>query len=151
MNQTSPRLDLNRVTPDAFAALNKLAADSADEAVPVGLDPLLLELVRLRASQINACQSCLDLHTRNAREQGETQERLQALARWRDSRLFTDCERAALRLTESVTLVHADHVPDDVYALAQEQFNEAQLAYLLWTVAVINAYNRLAIATAPGG
>jgi AhpD family alkylhydroperoxidase len=151
MNQTAPRLELNRVTPDAFAALNKLAADSAEKAVQSGLDPLLLEIVRLRASQINGCQFCLDLHTGSAREQGETQERLQALSGWRDSKLFTERERAAVSLTESVTLVHTDHVPDDVYALAQEQFTEVQLANLLWTVTIINAYNRLAIATTPGG
>ncbi|MFJ4559253.1 carboxymuconolactone decarboxylase family protein [Streptomyces massasporeus] len=109
--------------------------------------PELLELVRIRASQINGCAFCLDLHTRHARGQGETEQRLHTLAAWRETPFFTERERAALALTEAVTLVHDGRVPDAVYAEAAEVFDENQIAALIWAATVINAYNRIAIAT----
>ncbi|MFF7374064.1 carboxymuconolactone decarboxylase family protein [Streptomyces massasporeus] len=109
--------------------------------------PELLELVRIRASQINGCAFCLDLHTRDARGQGETEQRLHTLAAWRETPFFTERERAALALTEAVTLVHDGRVPDAVYAEAAEVFDENQIAALIWAATVINAYNRIAIAT----
>jgi len=113
----------------------------------VELEPALRELVRVRASLVNGCAYCIRLHTRDALEAGETQERLFALGAWEESPLFTARERAALRLTDAVTLVGEGHVPDAAWAEAAGEFEEAELAQLLFAVVAINAWNRLAIAT----
>ncbi|MGP3924288.1 carboxymuconolactone decarboxylase family protein [Streptomyces sp. 8N616] len=144
------RLELDRLTPGPLGALHGLASDSAAEAIASGLDPRLLELVRLRASQLNGCRFCLDVHTRQAHIAGEGEARLQALAAWRESLLFDEGERAALALTESVTLLHDGHVPREVYEPARAHFDDTQLAHLLWTIAIINTYNRLALAARVG-
>ena len=112
-----------------------------------GLEESLMDLVVTRASQINGCAFCLDMHTKDARAQGETEQRIYALSAWRETPFFTERERAALALTEAVTLVHDGQVPDDVYAEAAEVFDEQQVAALIWAATVINAYNRIAIAT----
>ncbi|MFF4544888.1 carboxymuconolactone decarboxylase family protein [Streptomyces sp. NPDC001406] len=104
-----------------------------------------LELVRIRASQLNGCAFCLDMHTKDAR--AGTEQRIYALNAWRETPFFSQRERAALALTEAVTLVQDGHVPDEVYAEAAEVFVEPQLAALIWAATVINAYNRIAIAT----
>jgi AhpD family alkylhydroperoxidase len=151
MSQASiTRLDLARTAPDNYEAMNALAERVDSGARAVGLEPSLLELVRITASRVNGCAFCLTLHTRQARENGETETRLSALATGAGLDLFTPRERAALTLTESVTLVHADHVPDPVYQAAAVEFAEDELAQLLWVVTVINAFNRLAIATRLG-
>ncbi|MER5833239.1 carboxymuconolactone decarboxylase family protein [Streptomyces sp. NPDC002130] len=149
MSERSPisRVALKEITPDVSAAMGSLHAAAVSAAQDAKLEPELLELVRIRASQINGCAFCLDLHTRDAREQGETERRLHTLNAWRETPFFTERERAALALTEAVTLVHDGRVPDAVYAEAAAVFDENQIAALIWTATVINAYNRIAIAT----
>ncbi|MGB7621772.1 MAG: carboxymuconolactone decarboxylase family protein [Terriglobia bacterium] len=117
-----------------------------------GLEPSLLELIRLRASQINGCAYCVDMHTKDARAEGETEQRLYSVSVWRETPFFTDRERAALEWTESVTLVSRDHVPDSVYQLARQYFTEKELVDLTMAVIAINGWNRLAISfrTVPG-
>jgi AhpD family alkylhydroperoxidase len=138
---------LKKITPDVSAAMGSLHAAAVSAAQEAKLEPELLELVRIRASQINGCAFCLDLHTRDARERGETEQRIHTLAAWRETPFFTERERAALALTEAVTLVHDGRVPDAVYAEAAGVFDENQIAALIWAATVINAYNRIAIAT----
>ncbi|MFF5977701.1 carboxymuconolactone decarboxylase family protein [Streptomyces olindensis] len=142
-----PRVALKEKTPDVSAAMGSLHAAAVSAAQDAKVEPELLELVRIRASQINGCAFCLDLHTKDARRAGETEQRLHTLAAWRETPFFTARERAALALTEAVTLVHDGRVPDAVYAEAAEVFDETQLAALIWAATVINAYNRIAIAT----
>ncbi|WP_250562192.1 carboxymuconolactone decarboxylase family protein [Sphaerisporangium fuscum] len=138
---------MNEVTPEVSGAMGALEAAATAAAQDAGLEPELLELLKIRASQINGCELSLELHTRDARLLGETEERLQALRTWRTSTLFGDRERAALALTESITLVHAGQVPNSLYQAAAAVFEEAQMAALIWTVTVINATNRVAVAT----
>ncbi|MFI6806733.1 carboxymuconolactone decarboxylase family protein [Streptomyces luteogriseus] len=144
---STTRVALKKITPDVSAAMGSLHAAAVSAAQDAKLEPELLELVRIRASQINGCAFCLDMHTRDARGQGETEQRLHTLAAWRETPFFTERERAALALTEAVTLVHDGRVPDAVYAEAAEVFDENQIAALIWAATVINAYNRIAIAT----
>jgi AhpD family alkylhydroperoxidase len=116
------------------------------------LDPLLLELVKVRASLINGCAYCADMHTKVARSRGETEQRLYAVSLWKETPFYSERERAALAWTEAVTLVSIDHVPDDVFALARQQFTEKELVELTLAIVAINGWNRLAIAfrTVPG-
>jgi len=141
------RVALKKITPDVSAAMGSLHVAAVSAAQDAKLEPELLELVRIRASQINGCAFCLDLHTKDARAQGETEQRIYPLNAWRETPFFTERERAALALTEAVTLVHDGHVPDEVYAEAAGVFDENQIAALIWAATVINAYNRTAIAT----
>jgi AhpD family alkylhydroperoxidase len=141
------RVALKKVTPDVSAAMGSLHAAAVSAARDAKVEPEILELVRIRASQLNGCAFCLDMHTKDARAEGETEQRIYALNAWRETPFFSERERAALALTESVTLVHDGHVPDAVYAEAAEVFDEAQLAALIWAATVINAYNRIAVAT----
>lgn len=110
-----------------------------------GLEHSLLNLVYLRGSQINGCAFCVDMHWKDAKAAGETDQRLYMLNAWREFHGYSSRERAALAWTESVTLVSQDHVPDEVYSLAREYFTEAELANLTLAVAAINSWNRLAI------
>jgi len=110
-----------------------------------GLEKGLLDLVRLRASQINGCAYCVDMHGKDLRAAGETDERLNSLVVWRESPYYTDRERAALAWTEAVTLIAKDHAPDDVYAWARQQFEEKELVDLTAAIVAINSWNRLAI------
>ncbi|MET9526430.1 carboxymuconolactone decarboxylase family protein [Streptomyces coeruleorubidus] len=141
------RVALKKITPDVSAAMGSLHAAAVSAAQDAKLEPELLELVRIRASQINGCAFCIDMHTRDARGQGETEQRIYALNAWRETPFFTERERVALALTEAVTLVHDGRVPDAVYAEAAGVFDENQIAALIWSATVINAYNRIAIAT----
>ncbi|MFI6441054.1 carboxymuconolactone decarboxylase family protein [Streptomyces sp. NPDC050759] len=147
------RVALKKITPDVSAAMGSLHAVAVSAARDAKVEPELLELIRIRASQINGCAFCLDMHTKDARAAGETEQRVYALNAWRETPFFTGRERAALALTEAVTLVHDGQVPDAVYAEAAEVFDETQIAALIWAATVINAYNRIAIATRmmPGG
>ncbi|CAM5461114.1 carboxymuconolactone decarboxylase family protein [Streptomyces canus] len=147
------RVALKKITPDVSAAMGSLHAAAVSAAHDAKVEPELLELIRIRASQINGCAFCLDMHTKDARAAGETEQRVYALNAWRETPFFTGRERAALALTEAVTLVHDGQVPDAVYAEAAAVFDETQIAALIWAATVINAYNRIAIATrmAPGG
>jgi AhpD family alkylhydroperoxidase len=135
-----PRLSLKHASTAAYRAM--IALDDAIE-----LDPQLGELVRLRASILNGCAYCVDMHTKDARAGGETEQRLYAVAAWTEAPFFDDRERAALALTDAVTLVHDGHVPRGVYEAAAEQFDEAELAQLIWTIVAINAWNRIAVTT----
>jgi AhpD family alkylhydroperoxidase len=139
--QTQNRLDISRDARDLYRAT--IALDRA--AHSAGIDPLLHELVKIRASQINGCAYCIDMHTRDARKLGESERRLYALAAWPESPLFDARERAAFAFTEAVTHISHGGVPDDVYAAAAEHFDAEQLAALLYAVVTINAWNRLAI------
>lgn len=137
-----PRVMIPAVTPDVYEALVALTQTGAE-----GLDPIVAELVKVRASQVNACPFCLDMHAKTAREAGVTQEQLDVLAAWSETPFFDDRQRAALALTEAVTLIADDHVPDDVYAAAAAVFDDVELARLLTTIIAINAWNRLGIAS----
>ncbi|TDC46672.1 carboxymuconolactone decarboxylase family protein [Actinomadura sp. KC345] len=138
------RIDLHAAAPDVHAAMAGL-----DRAASADLDPLLAELVRVRVSRINGCAFCLSAHTRAAVEAGEDERRLDALASWRESPRFTGAERAALGLAEAMTSIGPAGVPDAVFAAAREHFDETALAHLLWTIAAINAWNRVSIAAFP--
>lgn len=111
-----------------------------------GLEQPLLDLIKLRVSQINGCAYCLDMHWKDLRANGETEQRLYGLDAWEESPYYSDRERAALAWAESVTKVRETHVPDEVYAKAKKQFSDKELADLTLAVATINAWNRLAIA-----
>ena len=134
------RLDTRRAATDAHRAMAALETS-------IDFDPPLRELVRVRASIVNGCAYCLQLHTTDALAAGEEEHRLFALAAWEESPFFTARERAALRLTDAVTLVTDGHVPDEVWEEASEQFDEPELAQLLFAIVAINAWNRLAIAS----
>ncbi|WP_433274038.1 carboxymuconolactone decarboxylase family protein [Actinosynnema sp. CS-041913] len=136
------RLSVRELTPDTLGAMGALS--KAARATTLG--PRLRELVQVRASQVNGCAYCVDLHTREAREAGEQQRRLDLLPVWRDAPGFTDRERAALALTEAVTRL-SDGVPEDVWAAAAERFEERELAELLWVIATINTWNRMVATT----
>jgi AhpD family alkylhydroperoxidase len=135
------RLDYNKVAPGAVRAmymLHKYVEDS-------GLEHSLLELIKTRASQINGCAYCIDMHTKDARARGESEQRLYALSAWHEAPFFTERERAALAWTEAVTLISETHVPDEVFAEARAHFSEAELVDLTMAVIAINGWNRLAI------
>lgn len=137
-----PRIDYAKVAPEVRAALKTLD----DHVRETDLDRGLIELVKLRASLINGCAYCVDMHTKIARSLGETEQRLYAVGVWRDTPFYSASERAALAWTEAVTLVNARHVPDDVYELARQHFAEKELIDLTLAIVAINAWNRLAIA-----
>jgi AhpD family alkylhydroperoxidase len=111
----------------------------------IELDTRVANLVRLRASQVNGCAFCIDMHWKDARAAGESEERLYALAAWRESPLYDERERAALRLTEALTRIADTHVPEDVWAEAAASFSEGELANLVFELTAINAWNRLMI------
>jgi len=136
------RLDALKIAPQAYPAVAALQkyVDSC------GLERPLLELVRLRASQINGCAFCLDMHTKNARALGETEQRLYLLSAWRESPFYSDRERAALEWTEAVTLVSESHVPDEVYERVKARFSPLELVNLTAAIAIINTWNRLSVA-----
>ena len=140
-NTQSPRIDAMKVAPEGYRAMAGLERYIRQS----GLEPPLLELVRMRSSQINGCAYCLDMHSKDARAAGETEQRLYALDAWQEAPFYTGRERAALAWTEAVTLVNQGHVPDEVYELARTQFSEKELVDLTLAVATINAWNRIAI------
>jgi AhpD family alkylhydroperoxidase len=126
------------------------ALEDASKSGP--LDAAIRELVKLRASQINGCAYCVDMHYKDARAAGETEERLYMLNAWREATVYTDDERAALALAEAITLIADGHVPADVEAAARARFDEETYAALVFIVVAINAWNRLAITShAPAG
>jgi len=138
-----PRIDYRKkVSQEALQALYGMEQYVRKS----GLETKLLELVRMRASQINGCAFCIDMHSKDARAEGETEQRLYGLNAWRETPFYTDRERAALEWTESVTLVSRDQVPDEVYESVRRQFSEAELVNLTLAVIAINSWNRLAIA-----
>jgi AhpD family alkylhydroperoxidase len=143
------RIDFTRVSSKSMRHLLALAA----QVRASGLEPALLELVNMRASQLNGCAFCLDMHSKDARAAGETDQRLHLLPAWRETSLYTERERAALAWTEAVTLVTDGHVSDDVYAEVSPHFSEEELVWLTLAVVAINGFNRLNVAfrTEAGG
>jgi len=129
------RLDAQKASPAAYQAMLTLEAFVRRHSK---LEPALVELVRMRASQINGCAFCLDMHSKDARAQGETEQRLYALSAWAETPFFTERERAALALTEAVTLVGEGHVPDAVYEQARKIFSEEELVNLTLAIIAIN-------------
>jgi len=137
-----PRIEYSKAAPGAVKAM----LDLEKYVRQSGLETPLLELVRLRASQINGCAYCLDMHTKDARAEGETEQRLYTLSAWRETPFFAERERAALEWTEAVTEIGRDHVPDEVFERARQYFSERELIDLTLAVVAINAWNRLSIA-----
>jgi AhpD family alkylhydroperoxidase len=135
-----PRLELSRHARPAYRAM--VALDGAIE-----LDSSLRDLVSLRASILNGCAYCVDMHTLDAAARGESEQRLQAVAAWHEAPFFTERERAAFLLTDAITLIADSHVPRHVYETAHEHFDDEELTQLIWTITAINAWNRVAIAT----
>lgn len=144
---TAPRVQIKKIAPEVSAAMGGLHTAAVTAAENAGIEPRLLELVRLLASHINGCTFCLDLHSRDARAGGELQERIEQVKTWRASSLYSDRERAALALTEAITLINVGEVSDAVYQEAATVFDDAQLTALIWATTVINAYNRIAVTT----
>ena len=136
-----PRLNFTKVAPGAYKAMAALEVYVRHS----NLETSLLELMRMRASQINGCAYCLDMHSKDARAAGETEQRLYTLNAWRETPFFTDRERAALAWTEAITLIHSGHAPDDVYEEARKQFTEEELVNLTIAIVAINGWNRLSI------
>jgi AhpD family alkylhydroperoxidase len=135
-------MDYMKTAPDGYKAMSALESYVRQS----GLEHSLLELVKTRASQINGCAFCLDMHTKDARAAGETEQRLYTLSAWQETPFFTDRERAALAWTEAVTRVADTHIPDDVFERVRQQFTEKELADLTLAIVTINGWNRLAIA-----
>jgi len=138
-----PRLNPRKAAPAAYQALLTLEEQVAKLR---GLEPSLRELVRLRASQINGCAYCIDMHTKDARANAESEQRLYALDAWRETPCYSDRERADLAWNEALTLVSEGHVPDAVYEEARQHFSEEELVNLSLAIIAINGWNRLAIA-----
>lgn len=135
------RMNYGKAAPGALRAMWGLETYLAD----CGLEPGLRELVKLRASQINGCAYCVDMHSLDARALGETEQRLYALSVWQETPFFSERERAALLWTEKLTLISLDHVPDEVYEQVRQHFSEEELVNLTLAIATINAWNRIAI------
>lgn len=135
------RLDYKKTAPEGFKAMLALSNYAQEN----GLEHSLLELVKTRASQINGCAFCLDMHSKDARAAGETEQRLYLLSAWREAPFYTERERSALAWTEAVTLVSETHVPEEVYEEARRHFSEKELVDLTFAVIAINSWNRLSV------
>ena len=133
------RLELAELAPRGYAAMFRLSGS-------IQLDDAIRELIDIRASQINGCAFCLDMHWKDARASGQSEERLYMLSTWRESPLYSERERAALELCEAITLVSDGNVPDDVWERASAVFDEYELGQLVFAITTINAWNRLNVA-----
>ena len=141
----SPRIDVTKyLTSGLGRAMFTLSSEVASQ-----LEPALFELVKIRASQLNGCAYCIDMHTKDARRAGETEQRIYALNAWRETPFFSDRERAALEWTEALTRLANSHVSDDLFERVRRQFDEAELVALTFAVIVINGWNRLSISFRP--
>ncbi|HET8717841.1 MAG TPA: carboxymuconolactone decarboxylase family protein [Nocardioidaceae bacterium] len=136
------RMSLARTAPELFRTYAAL-----DQMVQQAVEPALHELVKIRASQLNGCAFCLDMHTTQARAQGESEQRLHLLSAWRHASAYTERERAALALTEAITLIAETHVPDEVWNAATNVFSPEELAGLLMAIVTINGWNRIAVSS----
>jgi AhpD family alkylhydroperoxidase len=143
-----PRINYGKVAPAAMKAMRGLEEYVASS----GLEKSLYELVKTRASQINGCAFCLDMHTKDARKAGETEQRLYALSAWHETPFYSERERAALEWTEALTLISDTDVPDALYENVRKQFSESEIVALSMAIIAINGWNRLAISfrTVPG-
>jgi len=135
------RIEYMEIAPGVMKTLYGLEKYLAE----CGLEPSLIDLIKLRASQINGCAYCIDMHTKDARARGESEQRLYELVAWRETPFYTERERAALAWTEAVTLIVGEHVPDEVYEQARQQFTEQELVNLTLALVAINGWNRFAI------
>ena len=142
------RLDYTKTSPEAFKAMVQLEGAVRRS----GIDPTLLELVKIRASQLNGCAYCIDMHTKDARARGETEQRIYALSAWRETPFFSDKERAALAWTEAITNIQQGHAHDAVYDELSSNFTEEERVNLTLAIITINGWNRIAIGfrTVPG-
>ncbi len=136
------RINFFKVSPEGYQAASGMEKYVSNS----GLDKGLLHLIKLRASQLNGCAYCIDMHWKDARAAGETEQRLYGLSAWAESPYYTSRERAALRWTEIITRIGDNHAPDSEYTAVREEFDEKELVDLTWGIATINAWNRLAIA-----
>ena len=137
-----PRTNFFKVAPEAYQAMSGLEKYVSQS----GLEHNLLHMVKLRASQINGCAYCIDMHWKDAKAVGETDQRLYGLAAWEESPYYSDRERAAFKWAELITLIGESHAPEAAYLEARTQFTEKELVDLTWAIAAINAWNRMAIA-----
>ncbi|CEH28091.1 alkylhydroperoxidase [Aneurinibacillus migulanus] len=137
------RFFMEKVNPKGYTAMLELEK----YLMSTSIDKKLKELIKIRASQINGCAFCIDMHTKDARKIGETEQRIYALNAWRETPFFTPEERAVLALTEAITLVTEGHVPDDVYNDVRRYFDETKTAEIIMAIVTINAWNRIGIST----
>ncbi|MCW2872551.1 MAG: 4-carboxymuconolactone decarboxylase, partial [Streptomyces oryziradicis] len=147
-SMTSRMKNFGKHVPDVYKAMIALGTAAAK-----GIDPALAALVEIRASQINRCAFCLDMHIKDARKAGETEERIYLLSAWEEAEgVYTEKERAALAITEAITVLTDGFVPDAVYERAAQHFEEAELAHLISVITMINAWNRfnVTLRTQPG-
>jgi AhpD family alkylhydroperoxidase len=145
--QIPVRIDFDELAANfsrALAHLDKAATKELDSA---NIDPRLRELIRIRASQLNGCAYCIDMHTKDARAIGETEQRLYALPAWRETPFFTARERAALAFTESITRMTRTHVPDEDFQAVAKEFSEQEIAALVSLITMINAWNAVGVST----
>jgi AhpD family alkylhydroperoxidase len=145
--QIPVRLDFDALAAGFSRAMGHLDRAATKELDAASIDPKLRELIRVRASEINGCAYCIDMHTKDARAIGETEQRLYALPAWRETPYFTSRERAALAFTESVTLLAGDHVPTRDYDAVAAEFSPAEVAALVSLIVAINAWNAISVAT----
>ncbi|MEV1198619.1 carboxymuconolactone decarboxylase family protein [Microbispora rosea] len=139
------RANIGEQHPGAYKALIALSSEVEEAAAAAGLDPLLVELLRIRASQINGCAFCLRMHTRAALKKGENPDRIAVLPAWAETDYFSETDRAALRLTEAITLVPDGHVSDADFDAAAAVLTAGQVSAIAWLATVMNAFNRVAI------
>ncbi|MFF2889900.1 carboxymuconolactone decarboxylase family protein [Paenibacillus sp. NPDC057967] len=139
----SNRINIHQVNPEAYAAMSGMEKFVRASS----LEKPIIELVKIRASQINGCAFCINMHTKEARSEGETEQRIYALNAWRDTSFFSEKEQAALALTEAVTLISTQHVSDAVYQEASKHFDDKSLSELIMAIVTINGWNRIAITT----
>jgi AhpD family alkylhydroperoxidase len=147
ITQIPVRLDIDAHAKRFSAALAHLDNAATKELDGAGIDPKLRELIRIRASQLNGCAYCIDMHTKDARAAGDTEQRLYALPAWRETPFFDDRERAALAFTETVTLCAQNHVPQEAYDDVAAHFSPDEVAALLSLIVVINAWNAVGVTT----
>jgi AhpD family alkylhydroperoxidase len=145
--QIPVRLDIEALAPTVYKAVVHLDRAATRQLDDADLDHRLRELVRVRASQLNGCAYCVDMHSKDARAIGETEQRLYALSTWRETPFFSDRERAALRFTETVTQLSETHVPDAAYEEVAAEFSPTEVAALLGLIVTINAWNALSVAS----
>jgi len=143
----TPRLDVEALAPGVYKAVSHLDQAATRLLDAAEIDHRLRELIRIRASQLNGCAYCIDMHTKDARAVGESEQRIYALPAWREAPFFTDRERAALSFTETVTRLAETHVPDAAYDEVASEFASAEVAALLALILVINAWNTLGVTT----
>jgi AhpD family alkylhydroperoxidase len=147
IRRTTGRLEYGSRAPGFLRALTQLDRAATKELDLAGIDPRVRELVRIRASQLNGCAYCIDMHTKDARAIGETEQRIYALPAWRETPFFTDRERAALAFAETVTMLADTHVPDEAYAALAAEYSEQEIAALISLIVMINAWNAVGVAT----